>query len=162
MVTSVLSARLVAHLGNVRSMEASDIDTVLARSHAALHAIANGDPGVFQALFSDTDDVILGNPFGPFAKGRTNVEATLARAAANYREGNFSSIELIAQHVSDTLACFVEVERLRAKVGGSTEPVDVAVRATSVFRREHGAWKLVHRHADPITTQRPAESVISR
>lgn len=143
-------------------MEASDLDTVLERSHAALHGIANGDPRLFQALFSSADDVTLGNPFGPFAKGRKNVEATLARAAANYREGNFSSIEPIAQHVSDTLACFVEVERLRAKVSGGTELVDVAVRATSVFRREHGAWKLVHRHADPITTPRPAVSVISQ
>ena len=143
-------------------MDASDLDTALEQSHAALHAIANGDPGLFQALFSDADDVTLGNPFGPFAKGRKNVEATLARAAANYREGNFSSIELIAQHASDALACFVEVERLRVKVGGGTDLVDVSVRATSVFRREHGAWKLVHRHADPITSPRPAESVISR
>lgn len=143
-------------------MEASEIEAVLERSHAALHGIANGDPSLFQALFSDADDVTLGNPFGPFAKGRKNVEATLARAAANYREGKCSPFELIAQHVSDTLACFVEVERVRAKVGGGTEFVDVSIRATSVFRREHGAWKLVHRHADPITTPRPAESVISR
>jgi ketosteroid isomerase-like protein len=63
---------------------------------------------------------------------------------------------------ADTLACFVEVERLRVKVGGGTEYVDVSVTTTSVFRREHGGWKLVHRHADPITTPRPAESVISR
>ncbi len=143
-------------------MEASDLSSAVEQSHAALHAMANGDPSGFQALFSDADDVTLGNPFGPFAKGRKNVEATLARAAANYREGEFTSIELIAQYVSDALACVVEVERARVKVGGGTEHVGVAVRATSVFRREHGAWKLVHRHADPITTPRPAESVISR
>jgi ketosteroid isomerase-like protein len=40
--------------------------------------------------------------------------------------------------------------------------VPLAVRVTSVFRLEVGSWKLVHRHADPITTPRPAESVISR
>jgi ketosteroid isomerase-like protein len=38
----------------------------------------------------------------------------------------------------------------------------VAVRVTSVYRLESGGWKLVHRHADPITTPRPAESVISK
>jgi hypothetical protein len=26
---------------------------------------------------------------------------------------------------------------------------------TSTLRREDGAWKLVHRHADPITTADP-------
>jgi hypothetical protein len=31
---------------------------------------------------------------------------------------------------------------------------------TSLFRLEQGIWKLVHRHADPITSPRPAASVI--
>jgi len=31
---------------------------------------------------------------------------------------------------------------------------------TTIFGLEHGAWKVVHRHADPITTERPVESVL--
>jgi ketosteroid isomerase-like protein len=38
----------------------------------------------------------------------------------------------------------------------------LALRVTSVFRLEHDVWKLVHRHADPITTPRPAASVINQ
>jgi ketosteroid isomerase-like protein len=66
------------------------------------------------------------------------------------------------RYASDDLACVVEVERGRSKVGGGEELVPVAVRVTSLFRLEHGTWKLVHRHADPITTPRPAASVIER
>jgi ketosteroid isomerase-like protein len=33
---------------------------------------------------------------------------------------------------------------------------------TSIFRKEDGVWRLVHRHADPITSPRPAESVIQQ
>ena len=113
-------------------------------------------------MYSDRDDVTLGNPFGPYARGRRKVEETLASAASQYRDGEVTGVELIAKYVSDDLACIVEVERGRAKVGGGGELVPVAVRVTSVFRLERGSWKLVHRHADPITTPRPAASVINR
>jgi ketosteroid isomerase-like protein len=56
----------------------------------------------------------------------------------------------------------VEVERFEAKVGGSTDLGPVALRVTSAFRREDGEWKVVHRHADPITVPQSADSVIQR
>src|SRR5262245_33399317 len=143
-------------------MPKSDLASAIEQSHAALGAILTGDPSVYQALYSPTDDVTLGNPFGPYVRGRQKVEATLAGAASHYRDGEVTDIELIAQYTSDTLACVVEVERGRSKVGGAKEVVPLAVRSTSVFRLERGSWKLVHRHADPITTPRPAASVISR
>ena len=143
-------------------MATNDLTSAIEQSHAALGAILKGDPSVYQALFSLADDVTLGNPFGPYVRGRRKVEETLAGAASHYRDGKVSDVELVAKYVSDNLACVVEVERGRSKVGGAAEVVPVAVRVTSVFRLESGGWKLVHRHADPITTPRPAASVISR
>ena len=143
-------------------MADNDLDSAIEQSHAALAAILKGDPSVYKALYSDRDDVTLGNPFGPYARGRRKVEETLDRAASNYRGGESTGIELVAKYVSNDLACIVEVERGRSKVGGAKELASVAVRVTSVFRFERGAWKLVHRHADPITAPRPAESVINR
>jgi ketosteroid isomerase-like protein len=119
-------------------MATNDLDSVIEQSHAALAAILKGDPRVYQALYSDGDDVTLGNPFGPYARGRQKVEATLAGAASHYRDGEVTGIELIAKYASGDLACIVEVERGRAKVGGGEELVPVAVRVTSVFRLEHG------------------------
>lgn len=143
-------------------MGTNDLVSAVERSHAALGAILKGDPKLYQALYSPEDDVTLGNPFGPYVRGRQKVEATLAAAALNYRDGEVTEVDLIAKYVSDDLACVVEVERGRSKVGGAEEVVPVAVRVTSVFRLESEGWKLVHRHADPITTPRPAASVISR
>jgi ketosteroid isomerase-like protein len=143
-------------------MATSYLTGAIEQSHAALGAILKGDPSVYRALYSLEDDVTLGNPFGPYVRGRRKVELTLAGAASYYGDGEVIDVELIAKYVSDDLACVVEVERGRTKVGGAEDLVPVAVRVTSVFRLESGSWKLVHRHADPITTPRPAASVIGR
>jgi len=136
-------------------------DELLERYHQALGAIINGDPGVYKSMLSERDDVTLANPFGPVARGRDAVEQRLEGAASNYTDGELSGFDLIAKYETPELAYLVEVERFRAKVGGRDELVPVALRVTSVFRPEDGAWKVAHRHADPITTERPAESVVS-
>jgi ketosteroid isomerase-like protein len=143
-------------------MPAKKLKGAIEESHAALDAILKGDKSGYQNLFSERDDVTLGNPFGPFARGRKNVEATLAGAASNYRDGGMTGVDLVATYESNDLAVVVENERGTAKVGGAQDVAPVAVRVTSVFRLEGEVWKLVHRHADPITTPRAAESVIAR
>ena len=78
----------------------------------------------------------------------------------NYRDGEVVGFENVSTVVTSDLAYILEVESYRARVGGGPDLTPVAVRVTTVFRREDGSWKLLHRHADPITTARPAESVI--
>jgi hypothetical protein len=86
----------------------------------------------------------------------------LDRAAAKYRDGEVVGFENVSTVITSDLAYTVEIESYRARVGGAAEMTPVAVRVTTVFRREDDAWKVTHRHADPITAPRPAESVIAR
>ena len=102
----------------------------------------------------------LANPFGPPARGWIQVSETLDGAAAKYRDGEVVGFENVSTVVTPELAYTVEIESFRARVGGADEIVPVSFRVTTVFRREDGVWKVVHRHGDPITTPRPAESVI--
>ena len=88
------------------------------------------------------------------------MSATLDRAAENYRDGEVVGFENISTLIARDLAYTVEIERYRARVGGGAEIVPVAVRVTTIFRNEDGAWKVTHRHADPITAPRPPESVL--
>jgi ketosteroid isomerase-like protein len=135
-------------------------EELLEEYHRALGEIIKGNPDVYKAMISQRDDVTLGNPFGPFARGRAAVEKRLEGAASNYRDGELAGFEQIAKYETPELACLVEVERYQAKVGGAKELAPIALRVTSIFRPEDGAWKVVHRHADPIATERPAESVL--
>ena len=139
---------------------AQEHDLPLDEYHRAGIAITNGNPEVYKSLFSRRDDVTLANPFGPPARGWTEVSATLDGAAEKYRDGEAVGFENVSTVLTPDLAYTVEIERYRARVGGADEMTSVSVRVTTVFRREEGAWKVAHRHGDPITTPRPAESVV--
>ncbi len=138
------------------------LDAAVAQSHLALAAILNGNPHLYEALFADRDDITLGNPFGPYAIGKVEVAKTLANAASKYHDGSVVAVDLVAKYQNDNLACLVEVEHDLAKVGTSDTPARFDVRVTSLYERIQGEWRLVHRHADPITTARPAESVLQK
>ena len=135
-------------------------DLPLDEYHRAGLEITNGNPDVYKSLYSRSGDVTLANPFGPPARGWSGVSATLDRAADNYRDGEVVGFENVATVMGADLAYIVEIESYRARVGGAAVMTLVSVRVTSVFRREGGIWKLLHRHADPITAPRPPESVL--
>jgi ketosteroid isomerase-like protein len=140
---------------------ADEFDHAVEAHHQALDRITRGDPSGFFDLYSDRADATLANPFGPPVRGRAGIEEAGNRGAANYRDGRAVEFETFAKHVEGDLAYTLEIERFEAKVGGSDEVTPVALRVTTVFCREDGAWKILHRHADPITSLRPAESVIA-
>ncbi len=144
------------------SFNAEDFNRVVEKYHLALGEFMKGNPAPAKELYSQRDDVTLGNPFGPFARGSKQVVETLEKAASNYRDGDATGFENLAECVTSDLAYLVEVERLRSKVGGRSDVTPLGLRATSIFRPEDGLWKIVHRHADPITTPQSADSVLRR
>ncbi len=77
-------------------------------------------------------------------------------------EGEPCTFERISGSATADWAYIVEIERGRLKVGTSDEPAPVALRVTTIFRREDDGWRIVHRHADPITTPRPIESAVQQ
>jgi ketosteroid isomerase-like protein len=143
-------------------VNAREFDQLIERQHSALDAFAKGDDEPLARLWSHADDVTLGNPFGPFVTGFEEVAETMKRAASFYREGRATGFDLLAKHVAEDVAYVVEVERFEAKMGGKDDFSTVVLRCTSIFRREDGSWKLVHRHADPINAPQGAESVIEK
>ena len=140
-----------------------DVDQLIEQYQQALGEFMKGNPEPVQMLFSHREDVSLANPLGPPAHGWEQVAQTIERAASNFRDGEFLSTEIIERNVTPELAYAVWLERAKAKVSGEEDIfVPIALRVTMIFRPEEGTWKIVHRHADPITTPQPAESVIQQ
>ena len=119
-----------------------------------------GNPQPVKDLFSQREDVTLANPYGPPVRGFDEVAKAVEHAASLCSEGEFLEWQIVAKYVTTELAYVVQIERARAKIGTREDITPLAVRSTMIFRPEDGKWKVVHRHADPITTPQPAESVI--
>lgn len=121
-----------------------------------------GNPEPTLALFSRRDEVTLGNPFGPVARGFGKVAETARLAASHMRDGEAAGFDTTVKHVAPDFAYLVEVERLRTKLDGGKEISPYSLRVTTIFLPEEGTWKIIHRHADPITSARPWDSVIQK
>jgi ketosteroid isomerase-like protein len=137
-----------------------DVDEVLEQYHLALDEFLKGNPEPVKKIWSHREDVTLANPLGPPARGWEQVAATMERAASNLRDGENVGFQIIERYVTPELAYVLEIEQAKAKVGGREDVAPSALRATMIFRPEEGSWKVVHRHADSITTPQPIESVI--
>ena len=140
-------------------MTASDFDDFIEQYHHALDDIVKGNAEGYKRVYSRRDDVTLANPFGPPVRGWEQVAQTLERAASTFRDGGATGFERVVTGVTPDLAYIVEVERSQTKLGGAETISPISLRVTTVFRPEEENWKVVHRHADPITTPRPPESV---
>jgi ketosteroid isomerase-like protein len=138
---------------------ADDLDRVIEQYHQALDEFSRGNPDPVKEFYSGRDDVAIANPFFPLTRGREQVVERLERSVRNFSDGQVG-FQNVAKWVSGDLACIVELEEWKAKVGGREDVTPFTLRVTTLFRAEGGGWKVVHRHADPITTAQPAESVI--
>jgi hypothetical protein len=123
-------------------MTARSLGEAIQESHAALGAISNGDVEPYMVLYSDGDDITVGNPFGPFVRGkgggprggRADRVARPGRPDCGVRTGGDAR--------GRRIGVLAEVARFRAKVGGSNSPASIGLQVTSVYRREDGIWRL--------------------
>ena len=139
-----------------------DVDDFIEQFTRAQGEFVKGNPEPVKKCFSHRQDVTLGNPFGPFARGWEQVAAVVDHAASQLRDGEMVEAETLKSYVTPELAYLVGVERSQAKVGGRNAVTPISLRVTTIVAREDGVWKIVHRHMDSITTARPAESVIQQ
>ncbi len=129
-------------------MTALDFDHVVEQYHLALVEFAKGNPKPVNALLSHRDDVSLAGGFGGVTRGWEEVAKNVEFAASNF-EGQIT-FKNLAKYATQDLGYIVEIERYKTKVGEGEEMARVALRVTSIFRREDGIWKLVHRQGDPF------------
>jgi ketosteroid isomerase-like protein len=137
-----------------------DVDEFIAQFRLAQGEFLKGNPEPVKKLFSHTEDVSHASPYGPPVRGWDEVAKVIDHSSSLRSDGELVGSEIVAKYVTPKLTYIVQIERIEAKVGAREDIAPFALRTTMIFRPEQGVWKVVHRHADPITTAQPPESVI--
>lgn len=114
--------------------------------YAALNAMLTGDPGPMEQVWSHGDDVTYMGPGGGFRVGWDAVLADWELPAAMNLGGEVHP-EGMQVTVGRDLAVVSNLE-IGENLGPAGEPQEVSIRATNVFRREGGAWKMIGHPTD--------------
>ncbi len=116
--------------------------------YAALNTIFKGDLGPMLGVWSHADDVTYMGPDGRFQVGWEDVRADWQKQAAMKLGGRVEpeSVRIVTGGV---LAVTHNYERgANLPIGGESRTV--SIRATNLFRKEGGAWKMIGHHVDPL------------
>jgi ketosteroid isomerase-like protein len=82
------------------------------------------------------------------AYGQHEVDETFATLERTFSDCTSYAFELQAYDVMGDMAYTVGLEHTSASFDG--QPRSYTLRATQVYRREGGEWKVAHRHADTV------------
>lgn len=124
----------------------------LARLHAALADVANGDVSAIKALYAHDDDATSFYGWGGYEKGWEEVSRRWDWAAAQFGGGTVSH-DNVSTVIGVDLALTTDIETFVVTRPGASEPTRWSNRVTHVFRLQDGRWRLLHRHANRLETR---------
>jgi ketosteroid isomerase-like protein len=120
------------------------VKSALFEAEVALH---NGDANPRRALWSSNEPVsILGALRNAY--GQQEVNETFTFLEKSFSDCTSYTFDLEAYDVLGDMAYTAGLEHTAASMDG--QPRNYVLRATQVYRREGGEWKVAHRHADTV------------
>jgi ketosteroid isomerase-like protein len=118
------------------------------RCHAAITEQSQGHPQAFLELWSHAGDVTIMAAIGGYQVGFDAVRELLTAASKTQHFDGWRA-ENVATVLDEDLAFTVELEHYAHTDDG--EDKGMTLRATQIYRREGGQWRVIHRHGDILT-----------
>jgi ketosteroid isomerase-like protein len=139
----------IAGLGRARRMGDREdfldwVRTALYEAEVALH---KGDAAPRRALWSRHEPVSVLGAWRN-AHGQRELDELFAALAESFSDCTSYTFDLQACDVAGDMAYTAGLEHTSASVDG--RPRSYTLRATQVYRREGGDWKVAHRHGDTV------------
>jgi ketosteroid isomerase-like protein len=113
--------------------------------YAAVNRLLNGDAKPMVEVWSHGPDVTTMHPVPGRQVGWEEVRATWKQTASLTSDGQVTVHDLLVRVGSD-LAYTIGAEHVEVTFAG--QQVQDEHRVANIYRREAGAWKMVHHHAD--------------
>jgi ketosteroid isomerase-like protein len=113
--------------------------------YSSLNRMLNGDAGPLGDIWSHSATVTTMHPIGGREAGWDQVRRSWEQLAQLATQGQVKLSDQFIQVAGD-MAYELGVEHPQLTLGG--QPVTGDIRVTNIYRRESGAWKIVHHHAD--------------
>jgi ketosteroid isomerase-like protein len=120
-----------------------------ARQHAASAYVSGNATPLARVVALESQAAFMG-PGGGAVQGADAVWSRYERDAELFEPGSTSEFEILDMAAGDTVAYWTGYQKAQAHMKGKAEAIAMTLRVTEVFRLEGDAWKLVHRHADPL------------
>jgi len=117
-----------------------------AKFYTSLNALFKGDAAPMKEVWSHADDVSYMGPGGGFQVGWDQVSTTWDEQAALKLGGKIEPQDTRVT-VGNDLA-FVQCYEKGDNKDAAGQDVKVSIRATNVFRKENGQWKMIAHHTD--------------
>src|SRR5215469_12164606 len=118
-----------------------EIRSASEKFYSALNRTLNGDAGSMGEICSHSATVTAMSPLGGCEVGWDQVRRSWERVAELAKQGQVRLSDQFTQ-VSGDVAYELGVEHLHVMLVGRMETY--GIRFTNIYRRESGAWKIVH------------------
>jgi ketosteroid isomerase-like protein len=127
------------------------LETMLPRQIEAERTLHNGNAEPRLEMWSRNDPVTVFGASGVQWSGWQEVSEGSGWLASRFSNCQMYEFELLAAGATGDFAYMVGYEHYEASFDGG--PVTPSrLRATHVYRRENGEWKIVHRHGDGLAS----------
>ncbi|WP_109508352.1 nuclear transport factor 2 family protein [Nocardioides speluncae] len=110
-------------------------------------ALHNGDAAPRRALWSRNEPVSVLGAWRN-AHGQQEIDELFISLGASFSDCTSYTFDLQAFDVVGDMAYTAGLEHTSASVDG--QPRTYTLRATQVYRREAGQWRVAHRHGDTV------------
>lgn len=145
---TLIAAFVLSGIANAEEVEKAAVLKANEGFYLALNKMFAGELGPMTEVWSHADDVMYMGPTGRYERGWTAVLQDWQGQAAMKLGGRVSPVD-VHTLIGHDLAVVSDYE-LGENSNAKGEVEHLKLRATNIYRKENGLWKMVDHHTDPL------------